>query len=357
MFGRMMNNYYYGKSGKGDYKKEDLPRNRWQLFWEMLRVRFAGLMRLNLVAIAVWIPLFIVAGRAFSMYVDLRTVYVNYGNYLVYDVTTEQFSQESAAQIAAEMKERYNAGDDLESQAAALISFEQDGRQAILTWLFLWMIPCIAVTGPVKAGMAYVTRNWARDEHAFMWADFKDAVKANWKQALGVSAITGVLPYVLYIGYMFYGKQAETGGLLFVVPQMLMVILGAVWAMAATFMYPMLVTYKVTFSQLIKNSLILALGRLPQTAGIRLLLLVPAAIAWALFEFTGIAISPLILGIYYVLVGYALSRFVMASYTNAVFDRFINPRLAGVKVNRGLAEPEEDDGGDEDESAEEPRSE
>ena len=24
MFGRMMNNYYYGKSGKGDFRKEDL---------------------------------------------------------------------------------------------------------------------------------------------------------------------------------------------------------------------------------------------------------------------------------------------------------------------------------------------
>ena len=38
MFGRFMNNYYYGKSGKGDYRKEDLPTNRMQLFWEMLRV-------------------------------------------------------------------------------------------------------------------------------------------------------------------------------------------------------------------------------------------------------------------------------------------------------------------------------
>ena len=26
MFGRMMNSYYYGKSGKGDYRKEDNPR-------------------------------------------------------------------------------------------------------------------------------------------------------------------------------------------------------------------------------------------------------------------------------------------------------------------------------------------
>ena len=27
MFGRMMNSFYYGKSGKGDYKKEDLKLN------------------------------------------------------------------------------------------------------------------------------------------------------------------------------------------------------------------------------------------------------------------------------------------------------------------------------------------
>ena len=28
MFGRFMNNYYYGKSGKGDFRKEDLPETR-----------------------------------------------------------------------------------------------------------------------------------------------------------------------------------------------------------------------------------------------------------------------------------------------------------------------------------------
>ena len=43
MFGRLMNSFYYGKSGKGDYRKEDLPKNRWQLFWEMLRIRLSGL--------------------------------------------------------------------------------------------------------------------------------------------------------------------------------------------------------------------------------------------------------------------------------------------------------------------------
>ena len=211
--------------------------------------------------------------------------------------------------------------------------------------LFLWLIPCIAITGPVKAGQAYITRNWSRDEHAFLWSDFKDAVKGNWKQALGVSVITGLLPYVLYVGYTFYGQQAETGGLLFVVPQMLMVVLGGVWALGCVFMYPMMVTYKVTFRQLIKNSLILAIGRLPQSVGIRLLLLVPMGLMLLFYQLIW-PWSFIIFIAYYILLGYALSRFVTASYTNAVFDKFINTRLEGVKVNRGLAEDDDEDDDD-----------
>ena len=48
MFGRMMNNYYYGKSGKGDFRKEDLPETRKQLFFDTLRTRLSALFRINL---------------------------------------------------------------------------------------------------------------------------------------------------------------------------------------------------------------------------------------------------------------------------------------------------------------------
>ena len=60
MFGKLMNSFYYGKSGKGDYRKEDLPKNRWQLFFEMLRIRFSALIRLNLMYMIVWLPAMIV---------------------------------------------------------------------------------------------------------------------------------------------------------------------------------------------------------------------------------------------------------------------------------------------------------
>ena len=55
-----------------------------------------------------------------------------------------------------------------------------------------------------------------------------------------------------------------------------------------------------------------------------------------------LVILVLALGGYYILIGITLTRFIFASLSNAVFDRFINSRMEGVKVNRGLAEADDD---------------
>jgi hypothetical protein len=96
---------------------------------------------------------------------------------------------------------------------------------------------------------------------------------------------------------------------------------------------------------LIKNGVLLAIGRLPQTAGVRLAMLVPTLIAalvtWFLTPYALYAL--MVLAAYYILLGNSLARFVYASFSNAVFDRFINPNIAGVEVNRGMAKEEEDE--------------
>lgn len=47
--------------------------------------------------------------------------------------------------------------------------------------------------------------------------------------------------------------------------------------------------------------------------------------------------------VYYLVLGFGLSRFVTASYTNGVFDKYINNRIEGAQVNRGLYTPDEDE--------------
>ncbi len=352
MFGRMMNNFYYGKSGKGDFKKDDLPKNRMQLFFEMLRIRFSALFRLNLMTIAVYIPLI--------YFVAVTVSYFLQG--IMTQANLQQIVEQAGVTLQQDMAREEYVRLATESLTAAEVSADEinfffafDLRDFTATLLFrlvIYLIPCIAITGPVETGLAYVTRNWSRDEHAFIWSDFKDAVKANWKQGLGVSVITSLIPITVYICWNFYSSMATSQGGFFIVPQMLVVVLAIIWVLGTIYMYPMIVTYDVKFGTLIRNSVMLGIGRLPQNVGIRLLSLIPAMIAAALLLTTSIGMYALmVLLLYYVLIGNALDRFVIASWTNAVFDRFINAHMEGVQINRGLSTDEDEEDEEDGDSA------
>ena len=333
MFGKFMNNYYYGKSGKGDYTPEDLPKTRWQLFWEMLRVRFNGLCRMNLIYMLPWIPTMLVIGML-AMYV------LTMGTVPTEEVTVTNADGTTTTQVVqVEMTEE---------EQLAMVEEQASLVPGMIQMTLLLLIPCIAITGPWTAGVAWVTRNWARDEHAFIWSDMKDAMKENWKQALGLSAITSVIPFLAWICWQFYGELALTNWIM-TIPQMATMMIAAIWFLAITYAFPMLVTYKMSFGTIIKNSLLLAIGRLPLSVGVRLLHLVPAALTVVCTFLFGSIWIPLVLFAYYILIGFALSRFVTASYTNAQFDKFINSRIEGAPVNRGLAEEDEEDWEEEEE--------
>ena len=332
-----MNNYYYGKSGKGDFRKEDLPENRWQLFWDMLRTRLSALCRLNMMYAVIWLPAMIVTLVIFTSSISsLNTILA------AHEGTLKQMVEESAGE---EIPLTYT--DEEIAQLAQVNPAEY--MQSVMLHLVLWLVPCLAITGPVTAGVTYVVRNWARDEHAFIWSDFKDAVKENWKQGLVISALTAVMPALVYVGWEFYGQMSDNQPFM-LIPRMLVLMIGVVWAICVTYFYPLLVTYQLRMKDVLRNGLLLGVARLPLSVGIRLLHCVPLLIGLALCYFWNPIYGAMILFAYYLLIGFSLSRFVTASYTNAVFDRFLNPRIEGAKVNQGLRQDSDDDEDDEEEA-------
>ena len=329
-----MNNYYYGKSGKGDFRKEDMPENRWQLFWDTLRTRLSGLCRLNLMYMLVWLPTMIVLLLTFMGGIsNLNTILS------AKDGTLKQAVEETAGQE--------NAITYTDEEIATLANTDVgDYTRSMVYTLVLILIPCITITGPFTAGVSYVVRNWARDEHAFIWSDFKDAVKENWKQGLAVSFVTSLLPALLYLGWTFYGQMAATQPFM-VIPQMLVLLVGIVWALSVTYFYPLMVTYQLTLKNVLRNGLLMGVARLPMSVGIRLLHCVPVIVGLLICYLWSPIYGSLILFGYYLLIGFTLSRFVTASYTNGVFDRYLNPRIEGAKVNQGLRQETDDDGDEE----------
>ena len=376
MFGRMMNNYYYGKSGKGDFRKDDMPETRMQLFRDTLRTRLSGLCRLNLLYMLVWLPaMLVLLLNVSNLWNRVQTEaaisaydYTEYAEMLQERERQITISEEEYNQLRATLQERDRIYNDANYEAylerigveggealteAEFLSVQTSAATSLTSGilrLLLILFPCIAITGPFTAGLSYVTRNWARDEHAFIWTDFKDAVKANWKIPLLLSTITGALPVLIYEGWITYGRMANQNTFM-VIPQMLVVMVGVIWALCITYMHPLTVTYDLKVKGVLRNGLLLGVARLPFSVGIRLLHCVPLLIGFIAVWFFGLdpLLGILLLCGYYMIIGFGLSRFITASYTNAVFDRFINPQIEGAKVNQGLREKEDfDDEEDED---------
>ncbi len=335
-----MNNYYYGKSGKGDFRKEDMPENRWQLFWDVLRTRLSGIVRLNLMYAVVWLPTMLVLLFTFMSVISNLDVIL-----AAQEGVLKQRVEESAGEE--------NALTYTDEQIAQLAAVNPaDYLRSTLMTTLLILIPCLAITGPATAGVSYVLRNWARDEHAFIWSDFKDALKENWKQSLVISLITSLLPVLAYVGWTFYGQMAQTQ-VFMIVPQVLVVMVAVIWAVCVTYFYPLLVSYELKIRDVLRNGLLMGVARLPMSVGIRLLHCVPALLGFVLCWFWNPLYGAMILFAYYLLIGFGLSRFVTASYTNAVFDRFLNSRIEGAKVNQGLRQDSDEDGEDDEEDSEE----
>ncbi len=294
--------FYYGKAGKADFTTDDLPANRFQLFWEVLRVRFWSLMRLNALQLVFWLPMLLV------------TLVTLLG-------------------LSALLAEKVAEGAQTAEVAALL--------RGMLSTYALLLVPCILITGPSTAAAAYVARNWARDQHAFIWSDFKDAFKENWKQGLATSAITSVLPLLVVIGMDFYGQLARTMPVA-VLAQVLIALAAVLWALALVFLYPLMVGYQLRLRDLFRNGVMLSIGRLPFVAAIRLATLLPLLIA-ALLLWMGSPYGLLFAGFYYALIGFALHRLVYASFAQGAFDRYINPNIKGAPVGVGLREADEDE--------------
>lgn len=287
-----INNYYYGKAGKADFTPENLPDSRVKLFFEMLRIHFSGLCAINLFYLIFCIPA------------------------LLWTVT----------------------------YLPVLMSAEQDIQTvwSSLTLYLIGMVPCLTIAGAGAPGLMYLCRNWSRDQHAFLVSDFKDAVKGNWKQGLVVGLINGLSLLVSYVGVMYYSQMAQTG-LIWVIPEALVVMMLALWWMINMLIYPMMVTYDMNLKTLIRNAALIAAARLPWS-----ILFLVGAFAVPMVVAMFVPYGYLVMGLVYLVVGFALTGLVYSSYANSCFDRFLNPKIEGAPVNMGLRDKSLDEDDEED---------
>ncbi len=297
-----------GKEKSEEYARSTLPTNRWQLFFDIFKGNFGKIVKVNLLTLLFFVPLIAVV-VFYMMLVDSNGIIYPFG---------------------ANLGVGYPAA-PMQQGMAELLSVQN----SFILYAGLIITGFIAAIG-LSGGM-YVVRNMVWTEGIFVTNDFWRGIKLNYKNALQTTLLFTIV--LLFAGTMLQFAEFSivveslTGFNLVMmrISQVTSYVLLALAAMLSLWMIALGVNYKMSFFGMIRNAFLLTIATLPQTIFFAVLALLPFAcflIGGTTFAMIGFILL-LMFGISYALL-------VWLDFAQWVFDKYVNPKIKGAKVGRGI---------------------
>jgi len=188
-------------------------------------------------------------------------------------------------------------------------------------------LPLITV-GPAQAGMTYILRNYSREEHAFIWGDFKEHALKNFKQSMIVGLINTVFTVLVILDIYFY-LNFRTDNLLIVAASAFIIVAFVIFMMMSMYIYPMMVTFDLTIKQLYKNAFLFAIMKFFPN-----LLILVVIFVLLFFSF------------YYPVIGYILFIFITMGLISFITNFYVYSKIDKYMI-QPVKEANNEDNGDE----------
>ena len=297
-----------GKEKSEEYARSTLPTNRWQLFWDIFKGNFGKIAKVNFLILLFFIPMFLV--------LIMNGLMNDY-----YSVTYP---------FGANLAVGYPAYPNLAGQAE-LLTYNND----LIFLLGIMLTSLIAAIG--LSGGIYVIRNMVWTEGIFVANDFWRGVKLNIKNALQTALFFSIVLFVCKYMINISNLYLAMGDLVKWQTIWLRISLGASYVflilaiMMSLWMIALGVNYKLTFLNMLRNSFLMSVGTFPQTVFFGILALLP----FGLFLLGGTLFTAIAV-ILILIFAFAYALLVWLDFAQWVFDRYINPKLQGAKVGRGI---------------------
>jgi uncharacterized membrane protein YesL len=128
----------------------------------------------------------------------------------------------------------------------------------------MWLVACLPVVTifPSTAAMFGVVRDWVRGKEGSLTRTFIARFRENFGQSLLVGVIWTVFGVALFLDFLV-ASQLSFGAE--VVLKSLLVLVSALYAFGSVFLFPVMVNYEADWKTVIRNSLLMSIGRLPTT--------------------------------------------------------------------------------------------
>lgn len=129
----------------------------------------------------------------------------------------------------------------------------------------LFLITCIPIVtiGPALSGMTFVLRNYTREEHAFLWQDYWDAFKSNFKDSFIVGITTILLAGLSFFVSGFYYQRLNDSNIYYILWGISLFFMVAI-LFSSYYIYLMIVTLDLKLKDMVKNAIIFAFLGLKQ---------------------------------------------------------------------------------------------
>ncbi len=297
-----------GKERSEEYARSTLPTNRWQLFWDVFKGNFGKIFKVNILILIFFIPLVAVILLG-GVYEDSMGIIYPFG---------------------ASLGVGYPAAPDTKG-LSEFLTVQSD----LMLGLGIIVTAIIASVG--LAGGMYVVRNMVWTEGIFVGNDFWRGVKLNYKNALQTALFFCVILLLGKLTANFASFTLVQGGIstfqrvMLNISKVTSYVLIALAAMMSFWMLALGVNYKMSFLQMLRNAFLMTIGTLPQTIFFGALALLPV-----LLFFIGWSFLTVIAVFMFLLFGLSYALLVWLDFAQWVFDKYINPKIQGAKVGRGV---------------------
>ena len=286
-----------------EIKSLNLPTTRKAQYWDIIKTQFNNLTKVNLLTMLFCLPLlFIVIFLIPSSSTVAGSDYNFVGNIGIgYPGYTDSIIQAEIEVLSAEL------------------------------FMYLLMIPALAIAGPGIAGLMRVLRNMVWGEPVSIRVDFWKGLKEDWKQYTLLTTLIGIFLHAMVYNISSQHIATLAGELTWVhtLGYVLSIIAIVLLVMMLIYLMPMITMYRNKFFVHVKNSILLLIAMLPMT--ILMTAIVGVVILLTQLSVLGVYVSMLLF-----IFGFALLPLMWTTYVQYVMDKHINVREHNKAYNRGL---------------------
>jgi len=156
-------------------------------------------------------------------------------------------------------------------------------RENLSPLTFLMVVASFLLTSPAMGGIFNLARKIVLNDPYVETGDFLEGVKKYWRRSLLLLAVSLIIPVLIGGAMIFYGEIARThsaGIILWVLSLWALIF----FLLMQIYLFPLMVTQKMTLSTILKTSLLLALNNI----GFTMIVVLVEFILLFLFFLTGL---------------------------------------------------------------------